>query len=153
AGRRVAAPLPPTPRPLGVTIGNAVETREALAVLMSDGPDAVRELTLRLGVEMLRTAGLARGERAARTRLERALADGSAFERFLRMVRAHGGDPKLVEHPERLPVAKAQLAVAAPRAGVVAAIDALELGWVSVALGAGRTRADQAVDPAAGIEL
>lgn len=153
AGKRVVALVTDMASPLGLTIGNALETREAIAVLMNDGPDDVRELTLRLGVEMLRTAGLARGERAARTRLERALADGSAFERFLRMVRAHGGDPKLVEHPERLPVAKAQLAVAAPRAGVVAAIDALELGWVSVALGAGRTRADQAVDPAAGIEL
>lgn len=153
AGKRVVALVTDMASPLGLTIGNALETREAIAVLHDGGPEDVRELTLELGAEMVVLAGIARNARTARARLERALADGSAFERFLRMVHAHGGNPKVVEHPERLPVAKAKLAVTAPRAGVVTGIDALELGWVSVALGAGRTRADQAVDPAAGIEI
>jgi thymidine phosphorylase len=90
---------------------------------------------------------------AARARLARALSDGSALERFCRMVRAHGGDVRAVEDPDRLPRAKARALVLAPRAGFVTDCDAFLLGSSAVRLGAGRTRAEQAVDPSAGIEL
>ncbi|HEX5101967.1 MAG TPA: thymidine phosphorylase [Polyangiaceae bacterium] len=139
--------------PIGRTIGNALETREAIEVLRGAGPSDTRELTLLLGVEMLRLAGRARSPAEARRLLERALDDGSAFERFRRMVRAHGGDTRAVDDPERLPRAKVRVPLLAQRSGVLRDIDALELGLVSVALGAGRTRADQKVDPGAGIEL
>jgi pyrimidine-nucleoside phosphorylase len=139
--------------PIGRTIGNALEVREAVEVLRGAGPEDTRVLTLELGVEMLLLAGTTKSRTEARRTLERALADGSAFERFLRMVRAHGGDVKSVERPERLPNARFRLPIPAPRAGVLASADPLELAWISLELGAGRTRADQQVDPAAGIEL
>jgi pyrimidine-nucleoside phosphorylase len=139
--------------PIGRTIGNALETREAIEVLNGGGPTDTRELTLILGVEMHRLAHPKESARAARQRLERALADGSAFERFLKMVAAHGGDARVVEKPELLPMARHRRPILATRTGVLAATDPLELGLVSVALGAGRTRADQSVDAAAGIEL
>jgi pyrimidine-nucleoside phosphorylase len=140
-------------RPLGRTIGNALETREAIEVLNGGGPADIRELTLVLGIEMLRLARPQESARSARQRLERALSDGSAFERFLKMVRAHGGDTRVVEKPSLLPKARHQREILANRSGVLAAADPLELGLVSVALGAGRTRKDDMVDPAAGIEL
>jgi thymidine phosphorylase len=102
---------------------------------------------------MLVLARRTSSRRAARTLLERALADGSALERFARMVRAHGGDARVAEHPERLPRARVRVPLLAKHSGTLAHVDAWELGWVSVALGAGRTRAEQAVDPGAGIEL
>jgi pyrimidine-nucleoside phosphorylase len=139
--------------PIGRTIGNALETREAIEVLNGAGPADTRELTLLLGVEMLRLAHPKETARAARERLERALAEGSPCERFLKMVAAHGGDTRVVEKPSLLPAAKHRLAIRAKSSGVVTYADPLELGLVSVALGAGRTRADQKVDPAAGIEL
>jgi pyrimidine-nucleoside phosphorylase len=139
--------------PIGRTIGNALEVREAVEVLRGAGPEDTRVLTLELGVEMLLLAGGTKSHNEARRTLERALADGSAFERFLRMVHAHGGDVKSVERPERLPNARFRLPILAPRAGVLASADPLELAWISLELGAGRTRADQQVDPAAGIEL
>jgi len=153
ANKRVVALLTDMSEPIGRTIGNALETREAIEILRNAGPPDTRELTLTLGAEML---GLGQAERSlgkARTRLERALADGSAFERFLRMVRAHGGDTRVVEHPERLPTAKGKVVVHATRSGYLAACDAYALGLSSVALGAGRSRADQAVDASAGLEL
>lgn len=153
AGKRVVALLTDMEAPIGRTIGNALETREAIEILRDSGPSDTRELTLTLGAEMLLVARAARSADEARKRLERALADGSAFDRFLRMVRAHGGDPSVVEHPERLPRAKAKLEVAASRSGYVVECDAYALGLSGVALGAGRTRAEQAVDAAAGIEL
>ena len=139
--------------PIGRTIGNALETREAIEVLQGGGPSDVRELTLVLGAEMLRLAGRARSEHEARTALERALDDGSGLERFRRMVHAHGGDVRMVDDPSRLPRAKKRVPVLAGRSGVLASVDTLELGWVAVALGAGRTRSDQKVDFGAGIEL
>ncbi|HWP08700.1 MAG TPA: thymidine phosphorylase [Polyangiaceae bacterium] len=139
--------------PIGRTIGNALETREAIEVLCGAGPGDTRELTIVLGVEMLRLAGRARSPAEARRLLERALDDGSALERFRRMVRAHGGDARAVDDPKRLPHAKVRVPLFAKKSGVLTDIDALELGLVSVALGAGRTRADQKVDPGAGIEL
>jgi thymidine phosphorylase len=153
AGRPSVALLTDMNVPIGRTIGNALETREAIELLQNGGPPDARELTLRLGVEMLLLAGRAKTAASARGLLERALADGSAFERFLAMVRAHGGKTSAVEHPERLARARFGRPVLAPRTGVVVATDPLELGFVAVALGAGRARADDPVDHGAGIEL
>jgi pyrimidine-nucleoside phosphorylase len=153
AGKRVVALLTDMSAPIGRSIGNGLETREAIAILQNSGPADTRELTLTLGAEMLLLGKAERTLPAARARLERALADGSAFERFLRMVKAHGGDTRFVEHPERLAAAKAKLEVRAPRSGYISDCDAFALGLSGVALGAGRTRADLAVDPHAGIEL
>ena len=153
SGKRVVALLTDMDVPIGRTIGNALETREAIDILRDSGPTDTRELTLLLGAEMLLVGKAARTLSEARARLERALADGSAFECFSRMVHAHGGDVRAVEHPERLPTAKARLEVRAARAGYVADCDPFALGLAGVALGAGRTRADQAVDASAGIEL
>jgi pyrimidine-nucleoside phosphorylase len=153
SGLRVVALLTDMSAPLGFTIGNALETREAIEVLRNGGPEDTRELTLRLGTEMLLLGGVEKGVAAARRRLEAALASGAGFERFARMVRLHGGDVRAVEDPSRLPRARRRVPVTAKNAGIVRAIDPYELGRVAVALGAGRTRADQAVDPAAGIEL
>jgi pyrimidine-nucleoside phosphorylase len=153
AGRKVVALLTSMHSPIGRTIGNALETREAIEVLKGRGPKDTRELTLALGEEMLVLAGRSRTHRAARALLETKLDGGSALERFRAMVELHGGDVRVVDDPSRLPRAKVRLPVKATRSGVVVAIDALELGLVSVALGAGRTRADQDVDASAGIEI
>jgi pyrimidine-nucleoside phosphorylase len=153
AGKRVVALLTAMDAPIGRTIGNGLETREAIEILRNSGPSDTRELTLTLGAEMLLLGKAARNLEGARARLERALADGSALDRFTRMVAAHGGDVRAVEHPERLANAKAKLEVLARRSGYVNECDAYALGMSGIALGAGRTRADQAVDPSAGIEL
>ena len=102
AGKRVVALLTDMDAPIGRTIGNALETREAIEILRNAGPADTRELTLTLGAEMLVLGKAERTLPSARARLERALADGSALERFPRMVEAHGGDVRVVEHPERL---------------------------------------------------
>jgi pyrimidine-nucleoside phosphorylase len=153
AGKRIVALLTAMDSPIGRAIGNGLETREAIEILRNSGPHDTRELTLMLGAEMLLLGKAERNLPSARARLERALADGSAFDRFLRMVKAHGGDVRAVERPERLANAKAKFEIVARRSGYVSECDAYALGMSAIALGAGRTRADQAVDPSAGIEL
>ena len=152
AGKRVVALLTDMSAPLGRTVGNAIETREAIEVLHGRGPADLVECTLALGSEMLRLGGAAASDAEARERMGAAIASGRAIEVMERMVAAQGGDARVVQAPERLLLAPEAVDVVAPRGGLVTGIDALEIGLAGVALGAGRTRADQRVDPGVGME-
>ena len=153
AGKKVVALLTRMDAPLGRAVGNANETREALEVLLGRGPADLVECTLVLGAEMLVLGGKAKDTTDATAKLRAAIADGSAVRVMEKMVEAQGGDAKVVADPSRLEMAKEVVDVEAPRAGFVADIDALAIGLTGVAMGAGRTRADQKVDPAVGIEI
>ncbi|MEM1034050.1 MAG: thymidine phosphorylase [Myxococcota bacterium] len=154
AGVRVSALLTDMSAPLGRTIGNAIETREAIDILHGVGPDDVREITLALGAEMLLQGGVVDTEPAGRARLEAAIASGDGARVLERVIEAQGGDPEVVRDPRRrLPAAEHVVAVPSAREGTVAGLDPLALGLIAVGMGAGRTRADQAVDPAVGIEI
>ncbi len=153
SGTRVTALLTDMDAPIGRTIGNALEVREAIDVLRGAGPGDTRELTLLLGAEMLVTTGIAKSRPDARRRLEQAISDGSGLERLARMVRLHGGDPRCVFKPELLPQARHRIEVKASRNGYVNGIDALGLAELALAIGAGRKLAEDLVDPAIGIEL
>ena len=153
AGKRVVAVLTRMDAPLGEAVGNAIETREALSVLHGKGPADLVECTMVLGAEMLLLGGKARNEHEARERLTEAIATGAALRVMERMVEAQGGDSLVVREPMRLEVAGHDVTIPAPRDGYVARADALELGQAAVVMGAGRTRADQKVDPAVGITV
>ena len=151
-GRGCVALLTSMDAPLGSAVGNAVEVRESIDVLRNRGPPEVRELTLRLGVEMLRFGGTA-DALAARARLEQALSDGSALRRFAEAIEAQGGDPRVVDDPSLLPQPRCRRDFHAERSGVLTAMDAEQVGLAAVELGAGRTRKEDRVDPAAGVLL
>lgn len=153
AGKKVIGVLTRMDAPLGIAIGNANETREALDVLHGKGPRDLVECTMVLGAEMLVLGGVAKDTKDARAQLEAAVTSGKAVTVMEKMVAAQGGDAKVVADPSRLAIAKEVVEVKAPRAGFVTEVDALALGLTGVAMGAGRTRADQAVDPAVGIEV
>lgn len=153
AGRRVAAVLSSMQQPLGHTIGNALEVREAIGALRGEGPPDLVELCLTLGAQLVCLAGLRPTEAAARALLAEVLADGRAWAKFRQMVAAQGGDLAFVDSPERLPTAPAQLALPAPHAGYVAAIDGMALGLAVNSLGGGRQRKDDAIDPAVGLTM
>jgi pyrimidine-nucleoside phosphorylase len=152
-GKNVSALLTDMSSPIGSTIGNALEVKEALQVLHGRGPEDTVELTVELGAEMLARAGVGSDREDRLARIRGALADGSALDVFRRMVVAHGGDARMVDAPERLPTAPHRVPVPAPEGGVVRSIDAFALGLLAVSMGAGRTRAEDPVDPAVGIEL
>jgi pyrimidine-nucleoside phosphorylase len=153
AGKKVVALLTDMSAPLGRAVGNANETREALEVLRGGGPADLVECTLALGAEMLVLGGVAGDLEAGRAALARAIADGRGAAVAEKMIAAQGGDPRVVGEPGRLPRAPETVEVLADADGFVTGVDALEVGLASVAMGAGRTRADQVVDHAVGIEL
>jgi len=153
AGKRVSALVTDMSAPTGVMVGNALEVREAIDVLRGGGPPDTVAITVALGAEMLLLAGVERSRAAARRRIADALSTGSGLAVFRRMVAAHGGDPRAVDDTRRLPRARHRIPVEAKSAGVVGQVDALRVGLLAVAMGAGRTRVDQRIDPAVGIEL
>lgn len=150
AGKKCVAWLTRMDRPLGRAVGNALETIEAFEVLHGRGPEDLVEVTLALGASMLVLGGGARDEADARKRLRAAIADGSAAAVARRMVAAQGGDPRAVDDPEVFPRAPVTLEVRAARGGYITAIDTHAVGVAGVALGAGRVRAEDVVDPAVG---
>jgi pyrimidine-nucleoside phosphorylase len=153
ARKNVVAVLTRMDAPLGRTVGNAIETREAFDVLRGGGPEDLVECTLLLGEEMLLVGGVETERAAARARLESALRSGEALRVMERMVEAQGGDPRAVTDDSLLPLAEAEVTIHAPRDGYVHVVDAMEVGLSAVAMGAGRTRADQPVDHGVGIRI
>lgn len=153
AKKKVVALLTRMDAPLGREVGNANETREALEVLHGKGPADLVECTRLLAREMLILGAVAKDAAAADRLLDDAIASGAAVRTMERMVAAQGGDAKVVADPSLLATAETKVDVKADRSGFVAEIDALAVGLAGVAMGAGRTRADQKVDPAVGITL
>lgn len=153
AGLACSALLTDMDQPLGLTIGNALEVKEAIAVLRGEGPEDLRQLVLELGAEMLHLGGLASERTAALETVRGALDSGAAMARFLQMVEAQGGDPRCIESPERLPQAPERVDVVAPHGGWTQAIDARRLGLAAIALRAGRDTKDDPIDPGAGLVL
>ncbi len=153
AGKKVTALLTDMDSPLGVAVGNAIETREAIDVLRGKGPADLIEITLALGAEMLLLGGKAEDERHARVVMQQAIDSGDAARTMERMIEAQKGDPRVVNDPSRLALASVIVDVLAPRAGYVTAVDALAIGRAAVAMGAGRSRAEDVVDPSVGLEV
>jgi thymidine phosphorylase len=153
AGLRAVAWLTDMNQVLGHDVGNALEVREAIDFLAGRRREGrLHAVTSALAREMLVLGGLARDHADATGPVERALDSGAAAERFDRMVAALGGPRDLVERPDRhLAAAPVRRSVAPERAGVVTRVDALTIGLVVVALGGGRRRADDAIDPAVGL--
>ena len=153
AGKKVVALLTRMDAPIGYAVGNANETIEAIDVLRAMAPEDTTECTLALGAEMLVLGGKAKDTAAARALMDAAIKDGSALRTLEKMIAAQHGDPRVVMDRELFPKAPVTYPVAPIRAGYVTGIDSHEIGLCAVQMGAGRTRAEQAVDPAVGIEI
>lgn len=152
AGRRCCALITDMDVPLGHAVGNALEIQESIEVLKGGGPDDLREVSLGLAANMLYMAEKGTIEEC-RQMAETVIADGTAWEALIRMTEGQGGDKSYVEHPEKLPCAPYSFEVRAERDGWITHMDTESVGITSVLLGAGRSRKEDVIDPAAGILL
>jgi pyrimidine-nucleoside phosphorylase len=151
-GKGVVALLTAMDQPLGRAVGNGVEVAEAIACLRGEGPADLMEVTYALGVEMLLLAGAATSATDAHTKLRGVIADGSALAKFGEIVEAQGGDRRVIDDPTGiLPAAAQQVPLLALRSGIVQDVDAMAVALAALKLGAGRARAEDAVDPAVGV--
>lgn len=147
AGLRTSALLTDMDQPLGEAIGHSLEVLEALECLRGRGPSDLRELSIELATEMARLAGLGEVE-ALRRRCAGHLDDGSALERFRRMVVAHGAAE---DFEDRLDVAPEVEPVRATRGGFVRSMRADEIGRAVIDLGGGRIRHSDRIDLSVGL--
>jgi len=149
-GCPVVALLTAMDRPLGRACGNAIEVEESINALRGEGPADLMQLTFALGAEMLVLGGATATRDEARRRMEVAISSGKAAERFQRIIEAQGGDPRVVDDPSRLPQAAECEWYVAPRDGVVAQVEPRAIGHGITALGGGRTKVSDVIDPSVG---
>ena len=153
AGCRTAALLTDMNQPLVPSAGNALEVAEIMGALSNPRTSRLTDVTLALGAELLVLAGLATdAEQAAGTLLE-TLTSGRATEIFDKMIAALGGPSDFSgDWQRRLPEANVIREVPAPDSGTVASVNGRELGLAVVALGGGRMRDGDRIDPSVGLD-
>ena len=153
AGLKVSALLTDMNQSLAPCAGNAIEVRCAIDYLTGKHrPARLHEVTMALCAEGLVSAGLAANADEARVKLQACLDSGAAADRFARMVRLLGGPADLIKRPDvYLATAPVVVDFVAPASGIVTTFDTRALGMAVVALGGGRLRSDQEIDPAVGL--
>jgi pyrimidine-nucleoside phosphorylase len=150
SGTRVEALITDMDRPLGVAAGNANEIVETIECLKGNGPADLEEVTRAQGVRILVMSGKY-DETSAGAALDDALRSGRALEHTRKWIAAQGGDPAIVDDYSLLPQPRETIEVKAPRSGFITHIDTYHAGMFTVDLGAGRKKADDVIDYAAGV--
>ncbi|HYC93977.1 MAG TPA: thymidine phosphorylase [Thermoanaerobaculia bacterium] len=152
SGTKVEALITDMDRPLGVAAGNANEIIETIECLKGNGPADVMEVT-RAQAERVLVMSRRFDEASANRALEEAISTGAALEQCRKWIAAQGGDPAVVDDYTLLPQPHAVLEVKAPQSGFITAMDTYHAGMFTVDLGAGRKKADDVIDYAAGVQF
>ncbi len=152
-GKKMVALITRMDQPLGRAVGNAVEVKECVEVLRGFGPDDLRDLSLDLAAEMVLMGERAKTLKEARKRCQAVIDDGSALDRFQRVVEAQGGDPRVIDDLSLLPRPKNGHDLIAKKAGYVQSLAARPIGVATMILGAGRERVDSVINPSVGVIL
>jgi pyrimidine-nucleoside phosphorylase len=150
SGTRVEALITDMDRPLGIAAGNANEIIETIEVLKGNGPTDVEEVTRAQAVRVLVMSGKF-DDASANDALDDALRSGRALEQARLWIAAQGGDPSIVDDYSLLPQPAKTIEVKAPQSGFITFIDTYQAGMFTVDLGAGRKKADDVIDYAAGV--
>ncbi|MDF1738557.1 MAG: thymidine phosphorylase [Verrucomicrobiales bacterium] len=133
----------PMDEPIGHAVGNALEVIESIETLSGGGPDDLRRLVLDLSAEV---------STVDRSVLETWLDDGTALKKFYALVEAQGGRVEEVEKLGEIHRASVIREIQSPDSGSISGVDADTVGRASLALGAGRGKSDDVIDPAVGFD-
>ncbi|HEY2383709.1 MAG TPA: thymidine phosphorylase [Terriglobia bacterium] len=150
---RIVAVITDMEQPLGRAIGNAIEIRECIEFLSGNAPEDLETVSLALATYMIYLGGAAKTPERAYKLAYEAVANGRALAKFREIIRSQRGDERVIDDVELLPQAKHVQEFRARSHGFVTRCDARLLGLASNALGAGRTRVEDTVDPAVGLYL
>lgn len=146
--RRCVALVTDMNQPLGDSVGTGLEVQEAIRLLKGEGTEDLQELVLKLGMEIVRLAGVAGSTLSAKQTVQRCLKDGSALEKFREMVASQGGSTDFIDDPDKLPKAKYVRKLPAPKRGYVHTINA---GMIAQGVQKLAMRKNGTYDPAVGI--
>lgn len=152
-GIKTSALITDMNQPLGAAIGNWFEMKESVLGLQGKGPDDLMEVTYALGAEILRMAQPDLTQEVAIGMQQKTVADGSAFEKLLKIVELQNGDPKILENMEAYPEAKFSKTVHVKQSGYLAQINTMALGFAGIQLGAGRRVISDEIDYSSGMYI
>ncbi len=153
AGRQTMAVISDMSQPLGEAIGNSIEIEEAINTLKGQGPKDLEEMVFVLGSQMVVLAKKAETLEEARQLLEEALHSGKALAKFKEMIENQGGDPSVVDQPEKMGTAKYVTVLPAKESGYIRNIHAENVGIAAMLLGAGRKTKEDVIDYTVGVKL
>ena len=153
-GIRTRALLTDMNQPLGQAVGNSLEVKECVELLRGEGTagaQPVLDLSVELAAHMLVLSNVDESLDAARDRLRKIVSSGKALECFRQNVAAQGGEPRVCDDPAAfLPLVTESFKVESPRSGFVTKVNTSEIGHAIAAIGGGRVRIDDAIDPTVG---
>ncbi len=152
-GKETIAYMTNMNQPLGFAIGNWLEVKESAEALQDQGPEDVMQISHLLSGTMIFLGDKAGSVKEGIEKSKKAVENGSAWQKWLDLVKEQGGDTKVLENVDRYPETEFKHSVKADKDGYLAKMDAYEIGLASLELGAGRKAKEDAVDPAAGIYL
>ena len=152
AGKRTVALITNMDIPLGNNIGNSLEVIEAVETLKNQGPKDLTDVCIELAANMLYLAQKGDME-TCYTKVKEALENGTAFEKFVEMVEAQGGDSSVIRDVSRFQKAAIEREVISPYDGYITFMDTKECGIAACILGAGRETKEDSIDYSAGIIL
>jgi pyrimidine-nucleoside phosphorylase len=152
-GKKTIALITDMNQPLGRAVGNSIEVIEAIQTLQGKGPEDIAELSLTLAGYMIYAGEKATSPEHGRELALQALASGQALSKFKQFVEAQGGDPSIIDEPERLAGKTGKTELRAKESGIITGIQARNIGMASQHVGAGREKKEDPIDPTAGILL
>ncbi len=146
-GREVRTIISDMNTPLGKCIGNALEVLEAVDVLKGkEDSTNLFNLCVELATEMVSMGKDVSKEDARKLVLE-SIDTGKALKKFEEMVKYQNGDLTAIK------VSDKTIKIKANKTGEIKKINALELGKLSLALGAGKIKKSDKIDYSVGIKL
>lgn len=140
-------------QPLGKMVGNTLEVIEAIEALHGNMQEDVKNVVLELGAYILKLDGKGENIEENKKLIQAVINNGSAYEKFLELVKNQGGDISYIEDPEKFEKAKYKIPVISKQSGYIEKLNAEEVGKIAMHLGAGRIRKEDNIDYAVGIEL
>ena len=153
AKRETVAVITNMDEPLGRSVGNSLEVKEAIEALRGNILEDVKQVVLALGSYMLKLSGVEEDLEIAKKMLEENLNNGKAYKKFLELVENQGGDITYIEDIDNLEETKYIEPIYSEKTGYIYNINAKEIGKLACYLGAGRVTKEDKIDKSVGIEL
>jgi pyrimidine-nucleoside phosphorylase len=152
-GKKVVALITDMDQPLGRMAGHSNEVAESIEVLKGRGPADLRELSLELSAWMFYLGERTKSVEEGRHLAETMIISGQGLEKFRQGIRRQGGDERIIEEPERLPIARLNFHVASPASGFVTGMNCEQFGIALAMMGGGREKKDDEIDHGVGLEF
>jgi pyrimidine-nucleoside phosphorylase len=152
-GKKTIGFLTDMSQPLGYTVGNWLEVVECIECMKGKNIPDLMEVTYVLSGAMVMLGGKAGSIEEGISKCKDVFRSGKVLDKFEKLVCRQGGDISFITNTGKYPKSKYTIEVKSTSKGYIHSIDALEVGFIGIMLGAGRMKVDDVIDPKAGIKL